>query len=343
MKRILSLLVLLLFIGTTYAQNPFEKFGYTPKIGTLSKGKYIEHFDTDSIVQIGSVLFNPFTKKITGFVTHETVYSEATLKPEIVSRWMTPDPLTEEREWVNPYNFVQNNPIIRTDPTGLLDTYGVNQDGDVVWLDDTTYLDENGNEVDRLYAIDENNNIVDSNSEQEFATATVDEGTGTSFLSELASDNTGADYGVTSNLSDALGVFKFAADNSKVEFGVQGFQLDNGDYSYVVGTSRSPSYAFNAYHLGLSGGYSIENLQFDLHSHPNQAGASGYGTPKPSGDRERQFGHYNILGQSGRNLSLHYYIYHTPTQGLYRYGPRRGDEYIGTIKKPEDFVDKTND
>ncbi|MEO9511071.1 MAG: RHS repeat-associated core domain-containing protein [Flavobacteriaceae bacterium] len=238
MKRILSLLILLLFIGAANAQNPFEKFGYTPKIGTLSKGKYIEHFDTDSIVQIGSVLFNPFTKKITGFVIQETVYSEATLKPEIVSRWLTPDPLAEEREWVNPYNFVQNNPIIRIDPTGLLDTYGVNQDGDVVWLDDTTYY-ENGNEVDRLYAVDENNNIVDSNSEQEYATATVDQDTGTSFLNELASDNVGADFGVTSNLGDALDVFKFASDNSKVEFGVQGFQLDNGDYSYVVGRKFS--------------------------------------------------------------------------------------------------------
>ncbi|MBS9462079.1 hypothetical protein KIM67_06625 [Flagellimonas sp. 389] len=343
MKKLFLITIAVLCISVGHAQNPFEKFGYTPKIGTLSKGKYIEHFDNDSIVRIGSVLFNPFTKSIVGFVETDKVYSEATLEPEIVSRWMTPDPLTEEREWVNPYNFVQNNPIIRTDPTGLLDTYGVNNDGDVVWLDDKTYLDENGNEVDRLYAIDDQNNIVDSNSGQEFATAMVDDNSGSSFLSELASDNNGADFGVTSNLGDALDVFKFASDNSNVEFGVQGFQLDNGDYSYVVGTYRSDRYAFNAYHLGLSGGYTIENLQFDLHSHTTNPSASGYDTPKPGGDRERQFGHYNILRQSNRNLSLHYYIYHTPTQGLYRYGPRRGDEYIGTIKKPSDFVDKTND
>lgn len=342
MKKILPILALFLCLGTISAQNPFEKFGYTPKIGTLSKGKYIEHFDTDSIVQIGSVLFNTVTKKITGFVVQETVYSEATLQPEIVSRWLTPDPLAEERKWVNPYNFVQNNPIIRIDPTGLLDTYGVNQDGDVVWLDDTTYYDENGNEVDRLYAVDDDNNIVESNSEQDFATAKVDKDSGKSFLNELASDNAGADYGLTSNLRDALDVFKFASDNSKVEFGVQGFQLDNGDYSYVVGTSRSDRYAFNAYHLGLSGGYNIENLQFDMHSHPSQAGASGYGTPIPGGDRERQLGHYRQLSKNGKGLSLHYYIYHTPTKGLYRYGPKKGDEYLGTIKKPSDFVEKGN-
>lgn len=209
-------------------------------------------------------------------------------------------------------------------------------------MDDTTYYDENGNEVDRLYAVDDQNNIVDSNSDQEYATARVDQNTGNSFLRELASDNTGMDFGVTSNLDDALGVFKFAADNAKVEFGVQGFQLDNGDYSYVVGTFRSENYAINAYQLGLSGGYTIENLQFDMHSHPSQAGASGYNTIKPTGDRKRQHGHYTDLRQSGRGLSLHYYIYHTPTQGLYRYGPRKGDEYLGSIKKPSDFVEKGN-
>ena len=32
------------------------------------------------------------------------------------------DPLASERSWVNPYNFVQNNPITRIDPTGMLDT-----------------------------------------------------------------------------------------------------------------------------------------------------------------------------------------------------------------------------
>lgn len=152
MKRILPILALLLCFGAVSAQNPFEKFGYTPKIGTLSKGKYIEHFDTDSIVQIGSVLFNPFTKKITGFVVQETVYSEATLQPEIVSRWLTPDPLADEREWVNPYNFVQNNPILRIDPDGLLDDFHIYADGSIVRqkTDDATdtfiYHDSSGNQ-----------------------------------------------------------------------------------------------------------------------------------------------------------------------------------------------------
>ena len=36
-------------------------------------------------------------------------------------RWMGMDPLGDLRNWVSPYNFVQNNPINRVDPDGALD------------------------------------------------------------------------------------------------------------------------------------------------------------------------------------------------------------------------------
>lgn len=33
------------------------------------------------------------------------------------------DPLAEQRSWVSPYNFVQNNPLLRIDPDGMLDDF----------------------------------------------------------------------------------------------------------------------------------------------------------------------------------------------------------------------------
>ncbi len=38
-----------------------------------------------------------------------------------LGRWTVVDPMAHEREWLSPYNFVQNNPITRVDPTGALD------------------------------------------------------------------------------------------------------------------------------------------------------------------------------------------------------------------------------
>lgn len=38
-----------------------------------------------------------------------------------VSVWLSVDPLAHKREWLTPYNFVQNNPFLRVDPTGALD------------------------------------------------------------------------------------------------------------------------------------------------------------------------------------------------------------------------------
>jgi len=117
------------------ASQPFSKFGYDVPVATLSQGKYQESFDQDTLIQIGSVIMNSLTGQITHFIEYDTVYSEATLEPEVISRWLSPDPKADERDWLSPYNFVQNNPILRTDPDGQLDEY-FDADGNYLGSDD---------------------------------------------------------------------------------------------------------------------------------------------------------------------------------------------------------------
>jgi RHS repeat-associated protein len=49
-----------------------------------------------------------------------------------IGRWPSLDPIAHLREWVSPYNYVQNNPILRIDPLGSLDdNYIIHEDGTV--------------------------------------------------------------------------------------------------------------------------------------------------------------------------------------------------------------------
>ncbi len=53
-----------------------------------------------------------------------------------IGRFPSVDPMAHLREWVSPYNFVQNNPTNRVDPTGALDNPIYDTDGNFLGTDD---------------------------------------------------------------------------------------------------------------------------------------------------------------------------------------------------------------
>ncbi len=91
--------------------NPFEEFDKDIKVATLSNGKYPEFFDSDTIEVIGSTVLNTRTLKVIGFVETDTLRSEASMDPTIVSRWLSPDPMAREYTDLSPYHYTSNNPI----------------------------------------------------------------------------------------------------------------------------------------------------------------------------------------------------------------------------------------
>jgi hypothetical protein len=149
MRKVFLLFVITnwLFINSISAQNPFKEFGVDVGIITLSKGKYPEFIPNDTIHRIGTVVIDTRTGKIIELINTDSIEVSYNYRPDVASRWISPDPLAEEYwEW-SPYHYTYNNPIRFVDPDGrvigIYDENGnyytynyeqktfVNSDGDV--------------------------------------------------------------------------------------------------------------------------------------------------------------------------------------------------------------------
>ena len=104
------------------AGNPFAQFGYKAKIATLSKGKYLEFHDLDSIVTIGTIRWHVIKNEIVGRIVEDSLNPDAQPIGDRVGRWISPDPLSEEFPSWSPYNMCMGNPIRLVDTDGMAPT-----------------------------------------------------------------------------------------------------------------------------------------------------------------------------------------------------------------------------
>jgi len=262
--------------------NPFAKYGVYPKIATLSRGKYLEFHDTDSIVVIGSVRFN--TKRDNIIEVREIDLSDPDAQPigDTHGRWMSPDPLSEEFPDWSPYNYAVNDPINNIDPTGLAaesvkDDFKLNKNGQIELIKRTN------DNSDTLFATDKNGNVDKSKS----VTVAKDKPSDGSIISDLSQatgylggmrsikDGT-VSAGYTNNVNDAVNVFNFLNNNTTdgIEFGLGRFSRGGSSENYLITTQHSIDNNTKGFNFMTKyiGGY--DNLISFYHNHDGYGGAN---------------------------------------------------------------------
>jgi hypothetical protein len=118
--KFLFAIIMMITACHLYAQepNPFKSIGKKADVLDISKGKYMEIIEKDSLELIGSVIINRHTRKIEKFI------DEASLKKQLAdntrqSRFLSVDPITSKFAELSPYQYASNRPIDGIDLDGL--------------------------------------------------------------------------------------------------------------------------------------------------------------------------------------------------------------------------------
>ena len=242
----------------------------------------------------------------------------------ILARWDRIDPLAEKYYNVSPYVYCHNNPINAIDPNGK-DDYILNADGNLEF-----WRKSIAKTTDRIYASDKKDKIT--------INKTV--------TKQLITDRDDYNGNYAEGGSQMINLFYFVANNSNVEWKLNGYKNENGN-SYLLATSHKEDRVTNT-----DGDNDKLDLFVSLHNHPGDSPtrASGYETNSIQNGKLFSVGDdqfavntvYNKFKDAKKAYPSEYpklYIYHPNTRTRIGYNPSNPRSSVKKINKASDLID----
>lgn len=119
MKSKIILTILMLGSFAANAQNPYEVFGYKPKVEYETKvSDFFMLINKDTTSLIKAMAFNLEENKVILYDKNDSVVTIENVEPNQILRFISIDPHAANYPSLSPYNFVANNPITNIDPDG---------------------------------------------------------------------------------------------------------------------------------------------------------------------------------------------------------------------------------
>lgn len=158
MKNLIPCSILLLICLSLKAQdNPYQIFGYKPKVEFKEEKRdflIIPNRDTVGIIKYLAFDFNSGTAYFIN--SRDSVIKSFVMDSKKLFRWLSVDPLASDEPGWSPYRAFFCNPIRYTDPTGLLEST------DVTLNDDGTYtvVGAKNDGDNNIYVVNQNNKVL---------------------------------------------------------------------------------------------------------------------------------------------------------------------------------------
>lgn len=305
-KQFLFLSIVMFGALNVLAQTPYDNFA--PEQGVksiieLPQAQFrVENTDTDSELRYAE--FDKNTLSLNILDENNNVIKTLVFDPN-EKKFLTIDPLAEKYYSISPYAYCANNPIRFIDPNGM-DIWEINSQGEIInrikdKTQDAFYMvDKNGS---RTFMTDDDGNKYYNSVSFEYGTITdVQKAGGWLFRRDATN------FSVTSEAAGA-DLFKFFADNTKVEFGLINTS-DNGSLVMTNHKASSVEASMTAQKMSDKG----QTVTSILHNHPNNSQPSGFGANDRTGDK---FAAARYLPNVDR------YVYHARNGALIQYDNNR--------------------